>query len=883
ALESVQSQDDDRILRLFLSAITATQRTNAYCKGGDCSAPDTLAFKIRSRDVLEMPQPAPYAEIFVYGPQVEGVHLRGGPVARGGLRWTDRPEDYRTEILGLLKAQIVKNSVIVPVGAKGGFFPRQLPVGGTRDEVFEAGRAAYQVFIRHLIALTDNIVDGKIVPPEAVIRHDDDDPYLVVAADKGTATFSDTANAIAQDMGFWLDDAFASGGSQGYDHKKMGITARGGWVSVQRHFREMGLNTQTQRFDVVGVGDMSGDVFGNGMLLSETICLIGAFDHRNIFIDPDPDPDTSFAERKRLFEMPRSSWADYDEKLLSKGGRIFDRSAKKLTLTAQIKARFDIDKDSCTPQELMRAVLLARADLLWFGGIGTYVKGAQERNGDVGDRANDSIRVDGDDLRVKVIGEGANLGITMAGRQSFDRIGGRVNADFIDNSGGVDCSDNEVNLKIALGAAVKAGRLTQKKRDNLLARMTDDVADLVLRDNYLQTQAISMASAQAAKSLDRHASLIRRLEREGRIVRALDGLASEDDLAQMAEKDQGLPRPQLASLMCHAKIAVFDALTESDVVDDPALEEELFAAFPQPVQKSFGEDIRSHRLRREIIATKLSNAVINRAGLTLVFDLDETLGCGLARAVAAFVAVRQLFGLRGIWRGIDAEDYNVPANIQTLMHAEVAFALRRQMLRLLEEPNQADGTPWTLTSALEAYGDGLKTLLAKPEEPLIGLTHDSYKERRDMYVEQGADAKVSSAIAALDAYSSGLLIVGAANEHSHAIGETAKAYFLLARATGTDWLRQSLSHIVPDDPWDRRAITEMEVDLAQVQNAMIGSALAPVGSAPEAEVAAWLDTHKEILATLSRTFEDLRADGAPSVARLSYCVRLLRGRLMPLL
>ncbi|MEO0412234.1 MAG: NAD-glutamate dehydrogenase [Pseudomonadota bacterium] len=883
ALESVQSQDDDRILRLFQSAITATLRTNAYCQDGSCQAPDTLAIKLQSRDVLEMPQPAPHAEIFVYGPDVEGVHLRGGPVARGGLRWTDRPEDYRTEILGLLKAQIVKNSVIVPVGAKGGFLPRRLPVGGTRDEIFEAGRAAYQVFICHLIALTDNIVDGEIVPPQGVIRHDGDDPYLVVAADKGTATFSDTANAIAQDMGFWLDDAFASGGSQGYDHKKMGITARGGWVSVQRHFREMGVNTQSDRFSVVGVGDMSGDVFGNGMLLSETICLVGAFDHRNIFIDPDPDPKTSFAERKRLFEMPRSSWMEYNPKLLSKGGKIYDRNAKKLELTPQIKARFGLNQDSCTPQELMRAVLLAQADLLWFGGIGTYVKGSDERNGEVGDRANDAIRVDGDELHVKVIGEGANLGITMEGRMAFSRVGGRLNADFIDNSAGVDCSDNEVNLKIALSTAVKAGKLTPKKRDNLLARMTDDVADLVLRDNYLQTQAISMAQAQAAKSLDRHADLIRRLEREERIVRALDGLPSEDEITDLASKDKGLPRPQLASLMCHAKIAVFDALIDSDVVDDPALEDELIAAFPAAMQKTYGAEIKAHRLRREIIATKLANAVINRGGLTLIFELDEMRGCGLARAVAAFVVVRQLFGLRAIWRGIDAGDYTVPANIQTLMHAEVAFSLRRQMLRLLQEPNNADRAPWTITDALDHYGEGLNTLLAAPAEPLIGLSKESFVERRDMYLEQGAQKDVASAIAALDAYSSGLLIVGAARDYGNQVGETAKAYFLLAKATGTDWLRQQLTQIAADDPWDRRAVSEMEADLAQQQTALVGSVLAPAGVAPEKEVADWLGTNTATIDALAALFENLRQDGPATIARLSYCVRVLRSRLMPLL
>lgn len=880
ALDSVKSQDDDRILRLFYSVINAVLRTNAFV---GTSPPDTLAFKIRSSAVDEMPDPKPFAEIYVFGPEVEGVHLRGGAVARGGLRWTDRPEDYRTEVLGLLKAQIVKNSVIVPVGAKGGFLPRSLPVGGSRDEIFEAGRAAYKVFIRHLIALTDNLVEGAVVPPKGIVRHDGDDPYLVVAADKGTATFSDTANAIALDMGFWLGDAFASGGSNGYDHKKMGITARGGWVSVQRHFREMGLNTQTERFSVVGVGDMSGDVFGNAMLLSETICLIGAFDHRNIFVDPEPDPAASFAERERLFALPRSSWRDYNEALLSKGGRIYDRSDKSLKLTPQIKARFGIEVDNVSPQVLMKAILRAEADLLWFGGIGTYVKATAERSSDVGDRANDSIRVDADELRVKVVGEGANLGITQAARLEFARAGGRLNADFIDNSAGVDCSDNEVNLKIMLESAVKTGKLTQKKRDTLLESLTQDVSALVLRDNYLQTQSISMAEAQASKSLDRHAALIRRLEREGRINRALDGLPTEDSIAELNEKDLGLSRPELASLLCHAKIAVFDALMASDVVDDPALEEELLAAFPESLQKHYTPFILSHQLRREIIATKLANAAINRGGLSLIFELDDAMGCGLARAVATFVMVRKAFGLRTIWRGIDAGDYTVPAAIQTLMHAEVAFALRRQMMRMLQTAKQGDGTPWTISAALAAHSAGIAALLKEPEGPLTGLTLDSYHERRAMYAEQGVDKDVAAAIAALDAYAPALIIVNAATDIKADVRETAAAYFQLAKEIGADWLRQQLTDIVVTDSWDRRALTEMEADLAAQQMALVSRVLTGAGKAsPSDRVNTWLAGNAEALRHMQALMAELKQSGAPTVSRLSYAIRYMRTQLTPL-
>lgn len=880
ALDEVKSQDDDRILRLFYSVINAALRTNAFVGK---KTPDTLAFKIRSNAVDEMPDPKPFAEIYVFGPEVEGVHLRGGAVARGGLRWTDRPEDYRTEVLGLLKAQIVKNSVIVPVGAKGGFLPRKLPVGGSRDEIFEAGRSAYKVFIRHLITLTDNLVDGAVVPPKGIVRHDDDDPYLVVAADKGTATFSDTANAIALDMGFWLGDAFASGGSNGYDHKKMGITARGGWVSVQRHFREMGLNTQQERFSVVGVGDMSGDVFGNGMLLSETICLIGAFDHRNIFVDPDPDPAKSFAERQRIYDLPRSSWRDYDEGLLSKGGRIYDRSDKTLKLTPQIKKRFGIEADSVSPQVLMKAILLAEADLLWFGGIGTYVKAKAERSSDVGDRANDAIRVDADELRVKVVGEGANLGITQAARLEFARAGGRLNADFIDNSAGVDCSDNEVNLKIMLQSAVKSGKLSQKKRDKLLETLTDEVAELVLRDNYLQTQSISMAQAQAAKSLDRHASLIRRLERDGRINRALDGLPSEDIIADLGAKDGGLSRPELASLMCHAKIAVFDALMASDVVDDPALEEELLAAFPQSLHKVYTPNILSHQLRREIIATKLANATINRGGLSLIFELDDAMQCGLARAVATFVMVRKAFDLRTIWRGIDAGDYKVPAAIQTLMHAEVAFALRRQMTRMLQTSQRGDGTPWTISAAMEAHSVGIHQLLKDPEGPLTGLTLDSFNERRAMYAQQGVDPAVATSIAALDAYTPALIIVNAASEIKADVRETAGAYFQLAKDVGADWLRQQLTDIVVTDSWDRRALSEMEADLAAQQMALVASVLTGPGKlSPGQRVSRWLADNASTLEHTQSLMAELGQAGPPNVSRLSYAIRYMRARLMPL-
>ncbi|WP_164157394.1 NAD-glutamate dehydrogenase, partial [Sandarakinorhabdus rubra] len=683
ALGDVASIDDDRILGLYRAVMLATLRTNAYAPGGL----EALCFKLDSARVPGLPPPVPYREMWVYSPRVEGIHLRGGPIARGGLRWSDRRDDFRTEVLGLVKAQKVKNTVIVPTGAKGGFYPKLLPPPTDRDAFAAEGTEAYRVFIRALLSVTDNLAaDGTVVPPEAVVCHDAPDPYLVVAADKGTATFSDTANAIAEQHGFWLGDAFASGGGNGYDHKAMGITARGGWISVQRHFRELGIDVQRETVRVAGVGDMSGDVFGNAMLLSPAIALVAAFDHRHIFLDPAPDVPAAFAERQRLFALPRSSWDDYDKALISEGGGVFPRGLKSIPLSPEMQAMLGVTADSLPPAALIAAILKMKVDLIWFGGIGTYVKAATESHADAGDRANDAVRVNARDLKARVIGEGANLGLTQAARIEFARAGaggagGRINTDFIDNSAGVDCSDHEVNIKIALNGEVAAGRLTRASRDALLKAMTDDVAELVLRDNRLQTQALSVAEAGGAGALPAFQRLIQALENEAGLDRSVEGLAGDEALAQRAAAGEGLTRPELAVVMAYAKMAAYDALVASDVVDDPLLEADLIAAFPVAMQEAHRAAILSHRLRRELVATKLANELVNRAGLTTPFELAEELGVGLADVARAFVAARTLHGFDTVWQAIDTAD--LPAATALALHREGQAVLRGQMADLV--------------------------------------------------------------------------------------------------------------------------------------------------------------------------------------------------------
>ena len=661
ALQNVASLDEDRILRRFVNAVTSALRTNFFQRDPDGRPKQTIAIKFDCQALDGMPLPRPLYEIFVYSPRVEGIHLRFGKVARGGIRWSDRPQDFRTEILGLVKAQQVKNAVIVPVGAKGGFVPKRLPVGGTRDAIQAEGVAAYKIFISTLLELTDNLDQKGLVPPPDVVRHDGDDPYLVVAADKGTATFSDIANGLSQEHHFWLDDAFASGGSAGYDHKKMGITARGAWESVKRHFREMDIDIGKTLFTVAGVGDMSGDVFGNGMLRENTIKLVAAFDHRDIFIDPNPDPLKSLAERQRMFNLPRSSWQDYDKALISEGGGVFSRALKEIDLSPQAQSVLGLKKAKTTPQEIMSAILKAPVDLLYFGGIGTYIRASTETDDAAGDRANDAIRVTGADLCCKVIGEGANLGMTQKSRIEAALHGVRLNTDAIDNSAGVNTSDIEVNIKIALSRPERDGRLTRADRDKLLAEMTEDVGELVLRNNYQQTLALSLAQRHGMDDLGFEQRLMQTLEARGRLDRTVEFLPDDTEIEERRRRSQPLTRPELAVMLSYAKLSLYDELLASTVPDDPYLAREVFRYFPPLIAERFPDALEHHRLRREIIATQLANSMINRGGPSLSVRIADQTGATSDRIAAAFAAVRNSFDMPMLNTAIDGRDNKIPA------------------------------------------------------------------------------------------------------------------------------------------------------------------------------------------------------------------------------
>ncbi|MCW5748315.1 MAG: NAD-glutamate dehydrogenase, partial [Alphaproteobacteria bacterium] len=747
ALEGVASLDEDRILRRYLNAIECTLRTNFWQTGADGRPKPYVSFKLDSRRLDELPLPRPMVEIFVYSPRVEGVHLRGGPVARGGIRWSDRREDFRTEILGLMKAQMVKNAVIVPVGSKGGFYVKRPPASGGREQVQAEGIECYKMLIRGLLDITDNLdADGKVVPPGGVLRHDGDDPYLVVAADKGTATFSDIANGVSGDYGFWLGDAFASGGSAGYDHKKMGITARGAWESVKRHFRELGLDTQTMPFTAVGVGDMSGDVFGNGLLRSDKTRLLAAFDHRHIFVDPDPDPAASFTERQRLFDLPRSSWADYDRAKLSAGGFIVERTAKSVSLSPQAKMALGIEADHLAPHDLMRAILKAPADLLFFGGIGNYVKASSESHADAGDKANDILRIDARDIRARVVGEGANLGLTQRGRIEAAQAGIKINSDALDNSAGVDTSDHEVNIKIALGDAVRRQALGMEARDRLLASMTDEVASLVLRDNYQQTQAISVATAQAMALHERHARMMRALDRVGRLDRAVEVLPDNDGMRRRAAAGQPLSRPELSVLLAYGKIVVNDEILASELPDDPLLETELLRYFPLAMRDSYGDSIRRHRLRREIIALQVTNSMVNRVGSTFVHDIRERTGASTADIARCFAIVRDSFLLRDVWTEIESLDDQLVAPAQTAMLIATQRLIERGTLWALRGlPRPVD-----MTRAVDALRPAVAILAAEMEGLLPQGERAAIAERAGTFMQAGVPHALAHRVAALD-------------------------------------------------------------------------------------------------------------------------------------
>lgn len=868
-LDAVSAIDDDRILRAIAGVIRATLRTNAFAP----AAAEALAFKLDSAKVPGLPAPLPWREMWVYSPRVEGIHLRAGPVARGGLRWSDRRDDFRTEILGLMKAQRVKNAVIVPTGAKGGFYPKLLPnPAQDRDAWFEEGKESYRIFIRSLLSVTDNIVAGKVVHPEGVVIHDGEDPYFVVAADKGTATFSDVANAIAIERQFWLGDAFASGGSVGYDHKAMGITAKGAWVSVQRHFLEMGTDVQTQSINVVGCGDMSGDVFGNGMLLSKAIRLVAAFDHRHIFLDPAPDPAKSWAERERMFALPRSSWADYDPSLISKGGGVFARTEKTIRLSPEIRAVLGIDVEEIEPGALISAILKAPVDLIWFGGIGTYVKAQAEANAEVGDPANDRLRVNAEDLRARAIGEGANLGVTQAARIAFSLRGGRCNTDFIDNSAGVDCSDNEVNIKIALNREVIEGRLKEADRNELLASMTDDVAHLVLEDNRLQTLALSFLENDGAVAVPSFVRLTEILEASGRLDRAVEGLASNEEYLRRAQEGRGLTRPELAVLLATSKLALQDAIEHGDLGHDPELLPDLLAAFPAAMQKKFRKAIEEHRLRGEIVATKLANRIVNRLGVLHPFELAEEEGASLSDIAAMFVVAERLFGLPAIWQAIETAPISEGARLALL--DEVAVATRSQIADLLRVAKPGDG-PGELLARLQpgiaALDRQAKTLLK--EEARAQSSRIAAKLE-----EAGAPAELAAKIVRIFELDGAVGLADLGQRRKIDETDLTDAFTHLGQALGLDWAQAVAARIVAGDPWERLLIAGLARDFQQLRLEFLAKTK---GKDPRADVDAWLAAQAPRVAQFNAVVDRARKAPAPNAAMLAQIAgqaRVLLGR-----
>ncbi len=874
-LEHVDNLSEDRVLRQYLALILATNRTNYWRRDAAGARRTFLSFKFDPYKVPGLPEPKPMFEIFVYSTRFEGVHLRGGKVARGGLRWSDRPEDFRTEVLGLVKAQMVKNTVIVPVGSKGGFVLKRAPVSSDREAFMKEGIACYKDYLRGLLDLTDNRVGDQIVPPPQVKRHDKDDPYLVVAADKGTATFSDFANGISQEYGFWLGDAFASGGSVGYDHKAMGITARGAWESVKRHFREMGVDTQTSNFTVAGIGDMSGDVFGNGMLLSRHIRLVAAFDHRHIVLDPNPDPEASFKERERMFKLPRSTWADYDTKLISKGGGIHARSAKSIPLTPEVKAVLGITADALTPTELVNAILKAPVDLIYNGGIGTYVKAASETHAQVGDRANDALRVNGRELRCKVFAEGGNLGCTQLGRIEFATAGGRIYTDAIDNSAGVDTSDHEVNIKILLGLPIAEGELTEKQRNALLAEMTDDVASLVLRDNVFQTQVLSVTGRIAPSLLDAQERFMQYLEKGGRLNRAIEFLPSDEEIAERRAGGRGLTSPEAAVMLAYSKIWLYDELLASSLPDDPWVGTALVRYFPGALEKTYATYMPRHPLKREIIATHVTNSMVNRVGSTFVHRLMETTGARPHEIVRAYLLSREVFRLVPLWLAIEALDNKVDDAVQSTMLIDTSAQLERGTKWFLRSRRLADEMGATINN----FAPGVAEL----SERLPKLLDAGERARIDAavarYVGQGVPKELAVRVVTFDTLYAALDIAEVSANAKRPVDPVATVYFDLANKLGVPWMREKISALPGDKHWQMLAKSAMQDDLSGLQRAITGTVLTAAGAdgaTPAKLVAAWQDGNRRALERAELLLAELRAVPTPDAAMLSVALREMR-------
>jgi glutamate dehydrogenase len=872
AVARATSLDEDRILSAFAGAVGATLRTNYFQADAADQPKSYLSIKLDPGRLPEAPLPKPKFEIFVYSPDVEGAHLRGGAIARGGIRWSDRREDFRTEVLGLMKAQIVKNTVIVPTGAKGGFVPKRLPAGD-RDTVMRAVIACYRTFICGLLDLTDNVVDGKVVPPPKVVRRDGDDPYLVVAADKGTATFSDIANGISAEYGFWLDDAFASGGSAGYDHKKMAITARGAWEAVKRHFREQGINVQTDPFTVVGIGDMSGDVFGNGMLLSQKINLVAAFNHQHIFLDPEPDMEASFVERQRLFRLSRSSWADYDEKVISKGGGVFSREAKQIKLSKEARRLLQTELTTMQPHALIRAILKMPVDLLWNGGIGTYVKASSEAQADAGDKSNDAVRVNANELRCKVIGEGGNLGLTQRGRIEYSLNGGRLNTDFIDNSAGVDSSDREVNIKILLGAAEKEKGLTREKRNKLLVEMTDEVAAFVLRNNYLQTQSISMMEARARERLDESARLITDLERTGLLDRDLEYLPDEAEIDERRQKKQGLTRPEIAVILSYAKIDLYNGLAESGSTLEDFLTTDPQRYFPPVLRRRYQDLIPGHRLSREILATLIANNIVNRMGPAFVQRLQHDTGAGDVTIARAYVVAREVTQASEIWRAIEALDNQVPATVQQSMMFEVSRILRHACYWLIDR----FGQDLDIVSAVEHLKPGLATIYARVFGIVIGPSKDRQRLVTAENVRLGVPEKLARKMAALLLTRGGLDIADLARIFNRDVVDTARMYSVLSERLGLVWLHRSVENLAVEGRWQALARSNLRDEFYRIRRDLSANLLRTRSKAqPEALLENWTTRNSAGIRKLDAILAEMKLRQEIDFATLSVAAQELR-------
>ncbi|WP_447528179.1 NAD-glutamate dehydrogenase [Vreelandella sp. TE19] len=871
-LEGVASLSDDQLLRRMMELINATLRTNYYQKTPEGGFKDYIAYKLEPTKVTGMPKPRPVYEIFMCSPRVEGVHLRNGKVARGGLRWSERLEDYRTEILGLVKAQQVKNSVIVPVGAKGGFVCKRMPEDADRETQQKEGIACYQTFIRALLDVTDNLDGTTVVPPQNVVRHDDDDTYMVVAADKGTASFSDIANAISLEYGHWLGDAFASGGENGYDHKKMAITAKGAWESVKRHFKNLDLDTQRDLFTVVGIGDMAGDVFGNGMLLSDKIQLVGAFNHLHIFVDPNPDAEAAFAERKRMFDMARSSWEDYSQELISKGGGVFSRSAKSITITEEMAQVFGIEAEKLSPVDLINAMLKAKVDLVWNGGIGTYVKGSSETDADVGDKANDGLRINGNELNCRVVGEGGNLGLTQRGRMEAARKGVRVYTDFIDNAGGVNCSDHEVNIKILIDEIVKRGDMTDKQRNELLAEMTDEVGELVILDNYRQTQAIDLSERLSRQGSGPYRRFISELESAGQIDRELEFLPSDEILKERASNNEGMTLPELSVLISYAKSTLKGDLVQSSVPDDPYVHRYLEHLFPSILVERYQDEMYEHRLKREIVATQVANDLVDHMGIVFMRRLIDSTGAGRADIARAYVIARDAFNFKALWEQIEALDNQVPNRVQ--------YAMMLDLMRLIRR-----ATRWfvrlhlglSTQDTIEYFAPRLTQLQEGIGELLSGDEQEEWQQRRDQLQEEGVPETLASTVAGAPSLYAGLGIIYAARTTNEKPQRVAEVFYEIGNRLELPWMTRQVTQLEVRDAWQAQARETFRDDIDRQQLALTISVLKmDAGSRDTQElVDQWLEQHKDLHSRWRSLVEEVHGGTEGGFALFAVAVREL--------